>query len=606
MRLIIYAFLILTFNLFSQNEKIDSLINLILHDKEDTLMVYHLNKLCIEHYYKGDLNKCIAISQKIISISQKINYTRGLYSAHDNLGSIYNELNNIPEALKNHYLALEICKKTSNKKDLALINCNISSALINNGRHSEASPYCYTSLKIFKELKLSTEISNAYNNIGIIYFNSKKYNLAMGYFKLALREAQITNSEYYIASSYLSLGNIYREFNNNTIALDSYNKALKYYENLNNEYGISLCCNNISLVHYAQKDLNKAEQLLKSVIERSKKNNDVESLADSYLYYTKIDSTRSDYLSAYQHHKQHISYRDSLINKESIEKSIQTKMQYEFDKKQLLKDAELKEKQLKLNGRRNNIITSVIGITIILISMFVYKNLKQKQLFDKLSNQQLALEKQLTENEINLLRLQINPHLIFNTLNSINAFITSNLNADAEKYLIKFSKLLRSTLNQSANTFISLQEELNTLTDYIELEQLRLNQSFTCQINIDENVNTSNKMPPLILQPFVENAILHGLKHKTDKNGLLNITVKENNDLLLFTITDNGIGRKQAEYIKAQKKYQHTSKGIAITTQRIELLKKNHSMVGIVIHDLINDVGVVLGTEVIICIPVMG
>ena len=199
----------------------------------------------------------------------------------------------------------------------------------------------------------------------------------------------------------------------------------------------------------------------------------------------------------------------------------------------------------------------------------------------------------------------MNPHFIFNALNSIQNFIVSNNSLDAERYLSKFAKLMRMILDNSMKQNITLDNELLSLTLYIDLEKARFNNRFTYQINIDDNIEEELILvPAMLIQPFVENAILHGLLHKNDDNGLITIDITENPDkhLLTCSITDNGIGRKAAaEYSKTNKG--HHSVGMQLTRDRLKDLNKETEGISCNIEDLYDSSGNALGTKVTILIP---
>lgn len=590
---------------FAQNRQIDSLLKLISVDKEDAIKVLHLNDLSYEYSLLSKHAQSIEISQEALKLSENIKYKTGALRALNSIGIEFKLVGNYPEALKNYYEGLKKSTTWLDEKGISVFNDNIGSVLLNQKKYPEALERFLLALEINKKVNNKRNISFSYRNLGELYNYMKLPEKSLTYYENAMLLIDSTMPQYDsdIANCYLGITGTSFSLKKYEQALKNCKLSLQHFEKLNNKSGMAICYNYFGQIYSAQKNTKEAELSLNKAIVLSNETKELETLADSYLFLTEIDSLKSDYQSAFRHYKQYSTYKDSLINETSIEKSMQVSMQYEFDKKQLANEFKAKQLQLKQDTRKNIIVIGVIGVALLLLLLLAYRHLKQKQ---RLEKKQLLLEKQLTENEINLLRLQINPHLIFNTLNSINAFITSKENTEAEKYLMNFSKLLRSTLNQTANVFISLQEELNTLTEYIELEQLRLNHSFNYSITIDATVNTSCKIPPLILQPFVENAILHGLKHKTDNDGLLTITVKEQNELFVFTITDNGIGRQQAGINKAQKTHKYESKGIAITTQRIELLKNTAALSGVIINDLTSDDGVALGTEVVISLPVMG
>ena len=228
------------------------------------------------------------------------------------------------------------------------------------------------------------------------------------------------------------------------------------------------------------------------------------------------------------------------------------------------------------------------------------------QLERSTKEQQLSeLRHKTSELEMQALRAQMNPHFIFNSLNSINRFILQNNKTQASAFLTKFSKLVRLILQNSQATLISLESELESLELYLQLEALRFNYHFRYKISVLQFLDTSAlKLPPLIIQPYVENAIWHGLMHKEDE-GQLDIEVSQEGQQLFFKITDNGIGRKTALAFASKSATRHKSMGLKITADRIAMLESNSEDESpITIQDLINADGSAGGTEVLIKIPV--
>ncbi|HEV7423780.1 MAG TPA: histidine kinase, partial [Candidatus Paceibacterota bacterium] len=201
---------------------------------------------------------------------------------------------------------------------------------------------------------------------------------------------------------------------------------------------------------------------------------------------------------------------------------------------------------------------------------------------------------------------QMNPHFIFNSLNSINWFIQGNNKVKASEYLTKFSKLVRLILQNSKASLIPLESELESLGLYLDLEGMRFDYHFSYKILVPQDMDISMlKVPPLIIQPYVENAIWHGLLHK-DEKGQLDIEVTEEDDQLFFRITDNGIGRNQAAVIGSKSATKHKSMGMQITRERIAKLQRlGAKESSVTINDLLLMDGSSGGTEVIIKIPVM-
>jgi ligand-binding sensor domain-containing protein len=208
-------------------------------------------------------------------------------------------------------------------------------------------------------------------------------------------------------------------------------------------------------------------------------------------------------------------------------------------------------------------------------------------------------EIKLNELENSALRTQMNPHFIFNSLNTINSFINRNEPARANQYISKFSRLIRHILDHSREKKITLADELEVVGLYVELERIRFDNKFNCKVSVENTIDPdSTEIPPLIIQPFVENAILHGLL-PLEAGGNLQINVTRVPESLLLIVEDNGVGRAKAKEYKLPAKEKHKSHGIEITLKRIELFNKEHRFDGVVnIVDLLDELGKPAGTRV--------
>lgn len=199
-------------------------------------------------------------------------------------------------------------------------------------------------------------------------------------------------------------------------------------------------------------------------------------------------------------------------------------------------------------------------------------------------------QRKLANNLLSLksLRSQMNPHFIFNALNSVNSFIATNDERAANRYLTDFSTLMRSVLENSEQDFIPLEQEIDLLGLYLKLEHSRFDDKFDYQFIIDKNVKINEfQIPPMLLQPYVENAVWHGLRYKKEK-GLLKIEMKQkDNETLEIIISDNGIGRKKSKELKSENQQKNKSKGMQNIKQRIAILNEMyHDKVDVFISDL--------------------
>jgi len=214
------------------------------------------------------------------------------------------------------------------------------------------------------------------------------------------------------------------------------------------------------------------------------------------------------------------------------------------------------------------------------------------------------LMQDINEYKQKILRQQMNPHFIFNTLNSIQYFLLDEDTTSSLNYLTKFAKMMRIVLDNSQQTFVSIEDEIRGLNLYLELEALRFEESFDYEIKVDDDINTYEyKIPALILQPYVENSIRHGLLHKKNK-GFLKVHIQKNEDSLLCSIEDDGVGRKRAEEIKMSKGPMKESLGSKITEDRINVLNSLYSdEIDVQYVDLEDAEGNPTGTRVEITLP---
>ncbi|NPA09414.1 MAG: tetratricopeptide repeat protein [Chlorobi bacterium] len=222
-----------------------------------------------------------------------------------------------------------------------------------------------------------------------------------------------------------------------------------------------------------------------------------------------------------------------------------------------------KEKQLKdeLIRKKNVFNYSLIFALIVLIGLiiFIFRTLKKVQI----KNKKIALQS---------LRREMNPHFIFNSLNSVNHFIATNNELEANQYLTKFSKLMRGVMENSTEDFIPFQQELDLLQNYLALEKTRFADKFDYEIHVDESLNTQSlKVPGMLVQPFLENAIWHGLRYRTTK-GFLNLSFEKENEQLKITVEDNGIGIKESKKQKTEHQKARKGRGMKNTLERIDLL----------------------------------
>lgn len=237
------------------------------------------------------------------------------------------------------------------------------------------------------------------------------------------------------------------------------------------------------------------------------------------------------------------------------------------------------------------------------IFRFRLNQVKSKAATDR---QRLEMERDLIELEQKALRLQMNPHFIFNALNSIQALIGKQDPTTSRYHLSKFSRLMRQVLENSRHGMVSLDQEIQVLEDYLSLEKFSRKDAFDYEINIDEDIDPEEEMvPPMVLQPFLENAIIHGISHLTDRKGLVTLSVFVKGRQLVCEIRDNGVGRVKAAEIKSQQEATHKSMALQVTQERLERLADKGTAPRLIVEDLLLPDGSAAGTLVRIGIPIV-
>lgn len=323
--------------------------------------------------------------------------------------------------------------------------------------------------------------------------------------------------------------------------------------------------------------------------------------------------------SALQYVRQYNYYRDRVDLGQTQQRMAMVKSGFEFER--LRASLEKRESQLEQAAtQRVYYMIAILMVTAIGIVAFRNVSLRRKsehQRFTAVQNELLlqkledeatraALQHRATELEMQALRAQMNPHFIFNSLNSIHRYILTNDKTLASEYLTTFSKLIRLILTNSQSPLITLESELEGLLLYLKLESLRFEQRFEYHIAIADGIEPSTlNVPPLILQPYVENAIWHGLMHKPEP-GRLDINIESMDEFMYIRISDNGIGRKHAAALSSKSATRNKSLGLKITADRIaHMYGDQPDNVIITINDLVGSDGHGAGTEIVIKIPVI-
>lgn len=524
------------------------------------------------------------------------------------------------------------------------------------GTYDSAVTNLWNAVRLYEELGDSVTVASCLMNIGNSYRELKKYDESLEYYQRSLVTYNNSGYEIGAAMAYGNMGYIYKMYGDYDKALEYYHKSLEVNEKNNYRDDARIDLNNIGLVFMEKREYDTALKYLNNALDiatsigsdhgiagvgyniglvRSRsgeytmainKFNEVLALAsvkkfrnlimDSYQGLSDAYAGLGQYRKALEYRKTFEIWKDSLMNENHLNQVKEQELKYETEKKDeriqlLAKEKALQENEVKRQATLKRAFIGGLVLVALLAGLIAYtlrQRLKNQKLLAAKNEEirEMDFKHQMSELEIKALRAQINPHFLFNCMNSINRMILDGDNDNASLYLTKFSRLVRLILENTERSSVSLQNELALLESYIQLESLRFKGRIDYKIHVDDSVDPdSTYLPSMVLQPFVENAIWHGLMHKTgEEKGIIDITVKEIDGRLHCVIEDNGVGREKARELQQRSVIKSKSMGMQITEERLRLLSKDQWEKLINITDMKDSLNRAMGTRVEIDIPV--
>jgi tetratricopeptide (TPR) repeat protein len=584
----------------------------------------------INQVYQNLYPEAITSFREALRINEKLGDKIGIAQHYKDMALVYYIQENDPEALKNYYIALRLYEQLKDSSAMADALHEIGATYYYLQNYTEAEKNYKAALKIYQMLGSNDGIAYATKNIGVLYtiqgkeafkkgetgIAKTKYNEAIEMHQTAIRIFEKSDSKNglmetfpFLGNTYEMLGYLYLQEQDTKASEKSYSLALDYdlafmriAEELNDHNYINEACNVLGSIYIKLKKYNEANFFLKKGLAIAIEKGYVSTRRDVYEHLAVLDSCTGNFKGALKHYKLFIQFRDSLINTENTREAEQHKLQFEFDKK----EDSLNQKQIitqtKLESQKNQKNFYLAGAGMLgLLSLFVFLNFRNQKKINRLADDAHAKEK--AELELQSLRAQLNPHFMFNSLNAIQELILLEENEKSQSYLARFAKLLRMLLENADRPFIPLQREIDFLQLYLSLENLRI-PDLEFSITVDPKINTEEtQIPNMILQPYIENAIWHGLSHKeSDKR--LAIRINNENGFTKYEIEDNGVGRKRSAELKSLYRKEHKSKGMELLSKRFKLLAKEY---GSDIETMITDVmegNTIKGTLITIKVPV--
>lgn len=576
------------------------------------------------------------------NLSKEAGYLEGESYALDQIGAKYRNYSKFKESADLHKEALALAEQANNI-ELRVRCLNMLGVVYRRADAIKtALDYNQQSLELAETVEnpshhIKRSINVSLNSIGNLYQSLEQYDLAIVQFTRALKLEEELGNKLGLAINHQNIGECLELKGDLEGALENYRKSLAFNEDINSTYGRIICKNSLAQIYLKQDmpyaalvlleplheqsktigdffvtstifintgwahtelgNFDKAEEFIEEGLEMARTHNMPSSVLYAYQKRSEFEEARGNFKDAYEYYKRADEYNKQISSATNFRYMNDVIVKYEADKKSNQISVLAKENEIvRLRLRKNQTTLLVSALIVGLISSILYILYRQYQ--SKNEKRVLTLEQ-------NMLRSQMNPHFLFNSLNSIKLYIINNEQKNAVHYLNKFSKLIRRILEASSLKEITLAEELETVELYMNIENIRFSNEINFAIHVEDKLNPDTiKIPSLALQPFLENSLWHGLSPKEGEKKIdLNIK-KKNDGHVTIEIVDNGVGRGAAQANKENRVLKRKSVGIRITKERFANFSKDYqNSFDVDIVDLFDNNGNPTGTKVILDIP---
>jgi tetratricopeptide (TPR) repeat protein len=534
--------------------------------------------------------------------------------------------------------AYNLCEKVGDKGRWEITATTTGTIYYWTKNYEKATFYYQKAYELAKEIGRNTGLT--LNNLGIIASNSKQYDKAIAYYTEAIEQYKKMSATDMIAQTEVNIADLHNEKGDYKNAVIYGQKGVDGILKTKSIVGLPEGYEVLITAYIRLGDLPKAlenqrkftaikDSLFNSSRQKEllelqtkfateKKDKEIQLLnqdklvADLKLKQQNLDLINQKLLTEKNAKTVDLLRQSKLLQEAdlaratselSIEKQVGVNRNTQLSLYQT--DLKLKEQQAEVQEKNNAILRGLL-LALVMSGLLLWQFLRyrnrvehEREAMEKLRAEEAHL-RQLQETELHALRSQMNPHFIFNCFNAVKSLVLKNENEAASQYITKFSKLVRMVLENSRSEWISLEQELNILTLYLDIEQTRFNNSFQYWINIEGDVDTEGvKIPPMLIQPYVENAIWHGLMHKEGGGNVTISIIQKTDNLLEINVLDDGVGRQKAMRIKSKSATKNKSLGIEISNDRLKIINQIYKVnAKVVIQDLVDSEGNPCGTNV--------
>ncbi len=548
------------------------------------------NKLGVANCLRGRNNESLEFFTKTLEIYLELSDTNGISNSYENLGIVYKDLAKYDKAIECQINSIKIREKTNHSR---LVNNYSALATLYQKLNDTIAQFRY-----LEKAKIALMNNDNPDNFQLAIL----YNEIAGYYNTCGNlDSAIVNYEkvaYYsekddwkrgMAVGYGNMAEVYSVYGETDKAIAMHRKVLKLSIEIDDCMGMAEEYSYLADLYRKIGKIDSAIILINKSLQKSEECGlDNEKLA-IYEFISELYENINEPTIALKFYKKAQALKDSLYNIEKHNSITEIETQYETEKKE--QQIELLSAENKIKNQRIRLGIAVISVLLLLVIMIFFLMRMRKK------NAQMAQD----DLKQKLFRSQMNPHFIFNALGSIQNYMYKNETKKAAQFLGNFASLSRSILKYSNEESISLEKEIETLTNYLELEKMRMNNAFSYEFIYDQDLETEFiNIPPMMIQPFIENAIKHGLK-EVEKDGKITIEIIDKTDFLDIVIIDNGMGFVNSQQNKDEN---HESMATQIFNERMKHLKrKNKQIPDMQIGDISNDEN--SGTKIHIFLPIV-
>lgn len=522
----------------------------------------------------ADLTKyeqALEVYKQGLKVYAQLNNRKGIGSCYNNMGTVCDDQGNYPQAVEYYHKAMVIYKELNYQSGISHSLNNLGIIYKKQLEYDKALQYYEQSLALGKQLKDDRNIAKSLNNIGLIHMKKKEYEQAVKYLKESLQISKKIGDKHLSTQCLVNIADIMLSTQQPKLAEEYYQQALVIKQKIGDQKGIGLVYLGMNDVHLYKKEYQKAlEYVLKAqkIADEYKIKPQQQSV---YEALAEIYNALGQYQKAYKNQVAYKKLYDEIFNEKNTKKITSLEAQYKYQKKlalasqrelQLTKKVEATNQNLAKSQRQT--LLAVIGFLVFLLCaglVIVWLILRATK-----------LERKRAQVEQKLLRSQMTPHFIFNSLSILQGIILNKEYKKAIHYLSKFSRLLRNVLENSRDKIVSLDNELKVIENYLIVQNLGASQPYDYSINLDQHIDPQSILiPPMMIQPFVENAIEHGFVGKKD-NKQIKVNIGFNNQALTCAVVDNGVGI--SEKVLPQQNEEKKSLATTITSERLKIFSK--------------------------------